>query len=262
MSTLFDATLDLARHSRGVFRFKIDAVGDRGRLLQSSKMSNISGQFTRGTIWIMTGENAGRFSKIRSAVNDTLTMEDETLTVEPGDIVMICPWIDFDLDDLINAINSVLYRYPIYVWDESLTWDPDTLVYELPVGVSDIRQVQVANTMDNGTYTLSHCWTEENGQLRFHTSQSLYQEGGEIQIGYRKMHGDVYEATDEIYPTVDLTYLRNMAFLYLWRTVIIIQHKDNPIAVDMYNEAKMYESDHNKFNLPERNIPIRSFFTR
>lgn len=262
MTTLFDVTLDLARHSRGVFRYKIDSTENRGRLLKSNKMDNVSGKFTRGTIWIMTGESAGRFSRIRSAINDGLTLEDETLSVAPGDVVMICPWIDFDLDDLIDAINSVLYQYPIYVWDNSLTWDPDQLVYDLPDEVSDIRQVKVANTMDNGTYTLSHCWLEENGQLRFHTAQSLYQEGGEIQIGYRKMHGDVYEATDEIYKTVDLKYLRNMAFLYLWRTVIIIQHKDNPIAVDMYNEAKMYESEHTKFNLPERNIPIRSFFTR
>jgi hypothetical protein len=55
--------------------------------------------------------------------------------------------------------------------------------------VSDIRQVFVANTLGNGTYTLSHCWTEENGQLRFHTAQGLYQDKGEIQIGYRKLHG-------------------------------------------------------------------------
>ena len=76
------------------------------------------------------------------------------------------------------------------------------------------------------------------------------------------MHGEVYEATDPIDPSVDLNYLRNLAFLYLWRTVIIIQHKDNPIAADMYNEAKVYESEHTKFNIPERNIPLRSFFVR
>ena len=260
MTTLFDVTLDLARHSRGVLRYKITSVEGNGKRLHSNRMNNRMGEYVNGSMWVMTGESAGQFSKIRSAKDDYVIPENDSLTINQDDVIMICPWIDFDLDDLIEAINSVLYRYPIYVWDTSLTWDPDKLIYDLPAGVSDIRQVQVANSID--TYTLSHCWTEENKQLRFHTAQGLYKKDGEIQIGYRKMHGEVYEPTDEIDPSVDLNYLRNMAFLYLWRSIIIVQHKDNPIAADMYNEAKMYEADHSKFNLPERNIPLRSFFTR
>lgn len=262
MTTLFDVTLDLARHSRGVRRHKISAVSNDGRTITSPSMENIIGEYNRGTIWIMTGECAGEFSTVEKAKGQSMTIRDGNLSVAVGDVVMICPWIDFDLDELINAINSVLYKYPIYEWDTSLTWNSDQLVYDLPEGVSDVRQVQIANTLDNGTYTLSHCWLEENGQLRFHTAQGLYADGGEMQIGYRKMHGEVYEAKDEIHKSVDLVYLRNMAFLYLWRDVIIVQHKDNPVAADMYNEAKIYESEHTKFNLPERNIPLRSFYTR
>lgn len=262
MATLFDVTLDLARHARAMYRYKITDTRNNGRKLYSNKMQNVSGQFQNGTLWIMTGENAGKFSRIRSAVNDNLTIDDDSLYANVGDVVMICPWIDFDLDELVDAINSVLYRYPIYVWDTSLTWDPNKLVYDLPAGVSDVRQVKIANTLNNGTFTLSHCWLEENGQLRFHTAQPLYADGGEMQIGYRKMHGEIYEATDAINPAVDLNYLRNMAFLYLWRSMIITQHKDNPIAADMYNEAKVYESEYVKFNTPEMNIPLRSFFTR
>lgn len=262
MTTLFDVTLDLARHARGLRRHKVSAIANDGRTLTSPTMENIAGEYVHGTIWIMTGESAGKFSTIERSAGQSLTMSDGDVHVDVGDIVMICPWIDFSLSDLINAINSVLYKYPIYAWDKSLTWHSNQLVYDLPAGVSDIRQVKVENTLGDGTFTLSHCWLAENGQLRFHTSQGLYADGGEIQIGYRKLHGEVYEADDEIDPSVDLEYLRNMAFLYLWRKVIIIQHKDNPVAVDMYNEAKMYESDSQKFNKPERNIPIRSFFTR
>lgn len=259
-TTLFDVTLDLARQARGVNRYKVTSVF--GKMLRSNRMGNRMGEYLNGTMWVMTGESKGQFSRIKSAKDDYIIPEDDTLDIAAGDIIMICQWIDFNLDDLIEAINSVLYRYPVYEWDTSLTWDPNQLVYDLPEDVSDIRQVKVENVNDDGTYVLSHCWLEENKQLRFHTAQGLYKQDGEIQIGYRKMHGEVYEATDEIHPSVDLTYLRNMAFLYLWRSVIIVQHKDNPIAVDMYNEAKMYEADHTKFNLPERNIPLRSFFTR
>lgn len=259
-TTLFDVTLDLARHVRGVKRYKVSQIADNGLTFYSPTMKNIAGEYVGGTVWITSGDNAGEFARIKRAVNQHITMEDSAPIVSVGDVVMICPWIGFDLDELIEAINSVLYRYPILAVNTDLTWDSDTLAYDLPDGVSDVRIVQIENTMD--TWTKSHCWTEENGQLRFHTAQSLYNEDGVIEISYRKMHGEVYEATDEIDPSVDLAYLRNMAFLYLWRQVIIVQHKDNPVAADMYNEAKIYESDYTKFNIPERKIPLRSFFTR
>lgn len=262
MTTLFDVTLDLARHSRGVKRYTVSQVSGNGLTFSSPTMHNITGEFTNGSLWVVNGESKGQFARIVRASNQSATIEDVGIELAPGDVVMICPWIDFDLDDLIEAINSVLYRYPILAMDNSLSWDSNTLTYQLPDGVSDVRQVKVANTLGNGTYTTSHCWLEENGELRFHTLQGLYSQDGEMQVYYRKMHGEVYEAADVIDPIVDLTYLRNMAFLHLWRSVIIIQHKDNPVAADMYNEAKMYESDHTKFNVPERNIPLRSFFTR
>lgn len=259
MATLFDVTLDLARHVRGVTRHKVTNVS--GNRITSHRMNNGMGEYLNGTVWFMTGESAGHFSKIKTAKDDFIIPEDN-MSVAIGDILMMCPWIDFDLDDLIEAINSVLYRYPIYAWDKTLTWDSQNLVYDLPDGVSDIRQVKIASSSGSGTFVTSHKWLEENRQLRFDSAGSLYGDGGEIQIGYRKMHGEVYEATDEIDPTVDLNYLRNMAFLYLWRNLIIVQHKDNPIAADMYNEAKVYESEYTKFNQPERNIPLRSFYTR
>ena len=259
MATLFDVTLDLARHARGVQRHKVTSVS--GNTIRASRMGNRMGEYVNGTLWVMTGESAGHFSKIKSAKDDFLIPEDETLEIAKDDIIMICPWIDFDLDDLIDAVNSVLYRYPIFAW-ATLEWNSDSMSYDLPEGVSDIRQVQIANSADNGTWVQSHKWLEENGQLRFHSGAGLYADGGEMQIGYRKMHGELYEATDELDPSVDLEYLRNMAFLYLWRNLIIVQHKDNPVAADMYNEAKVYESEYTKFNNPEKRIPIRTFFTR
>ena len=263
MTTLFDVTLDLARHARGVKRHKISATSDSGRTITSPTMQNKTGEYVDGTIWIMTGDYAGEFSTILRSNNQSLTIADPELSLSVGDVIMICPWIDFKLDDLIEAINSVLYRYPIQAIDTTLEWDADTMVYDIPDGVSDIRRVQIANANNDGTMTISHCWTEDaDRKLRFHTAQGQYLGGGQIQIIYRKMHGEVYEAKDEIDPTVDLTYLRNLAFLYLWRQVIIHQHKDNPVAADLFNEAKVYESEHQKFNLPERNIMIRDFYTR
>ena len=263
MTTLFDVTLDLARHIRGVNRHKVSAINNNGHTLSSPTMENLTGEYVKGTLWVMKGECAGKFAVISRAKNQSVSIEDSDVYVGVGDIVMICPWIDFTLSDLIDAVNSVLYHYPILAMDDSLRWDSNQQAYEIPEGVSDIRRVQIENSEDNGTYVISHCWLEDkDGFLRFHTSQSKYKDGGIMQIYYRKMHGDVYEAEDEIHPMVDLVYLRNLAMLYLWRNVIIHQHKDNPISADMFNEAKMYEAEHTKFNLPERNIMIRDLYVR
>ena len=263
MTTLFDVTLDLARHIRGVERHKISAVSNNGHTLTSPTMENAMGEFNDGTAWIMTGDCSGKFTKIEKAKHQSLTILDDDLHVDVGDVIMICPWIDFKLNNLIDAINSVLYQYPILAIDDSLSWNSSQLAYKIPDGVSDIRRIQIENSSDDGTYVISHCWLEDkDGYIRFHTSQSKYKDGGIMQIFYRQFHGDVYEADDEIHPMVDLEYLRNLAMLYLWRTVIIHQHKDNPIAADMFNEAKMYEAENMKFNIPERNIMIRDLYVR
>ena len=262
MTTLFDVTLDLARHARGVRRHKVSAVFNQGKTITSPTMENLTGEYVGGTVWIMQGECAGKFSRISASSGQKLTISVPDLFLEVGDIIMICPWVDFKLDDLIDAINSVLYKYPIQAV-ATLEWNPDNKVYQLPYGVSDVRRVQVANSNDDGTFTISHCWIENgDGTIQFHTAKSMYMDGGAIQVIYRKLHGEVYEAEDIIDPMVDLNYLRNLAFLYLWRTVIIHQHKDNPVAADMFNEAKLYESEHTKFNMPERNIMIRDYYTR
>jgi hypothetical protein len=45
-----------------------------------------------------------------------------------------------------------------------------------------------------------------------------------------------------------------MANLWLWTHEIQMKHKDNPIAVDMFNQAKMDEDNLNKKNIPENNL--------
>ena len=157
MTTLFDVTLDLARTVRGVKRHKISSISNDGHTLTSPTMENKTGEYVNGSLWIMTGENAGHFSTILRSSGQTLTIADNSLSIAAGDVIMICPWIDFTLDDLIEAINSVLYRYPIQAIDNSLTWDSDTLVYDIPEGISDIRRIQIENANGDGTMTISHC---------------------------------------------------------------------------------------------------------
>ena len=70
-----------------------------------------------------------------------------------------------------------------------------------------------------------------------------------------KEHGAIVDRdTQLISEQVDRNYLRKMANLWLWTHEIQMKHKDNPIAVDMFNQAKMDEDTLNKKNIPESRL--------
>ena len=136
MATLFDVTLDLARHVRGVTRFKVTNI--TGKTITSARMGNRLGEYLNGTVWVMTGESAGHFSKIKSAKDDHFVPEDESLSIAKDDYVMVCPWIDFDLDTLIEFI--------IRNWDKDSDWGK----YDHAVAIQPHNPVYLLSDIEYG----------------------------------------------------------------------------------------------------------------
>ncbi len=115
MTTLFDVTLDLARMARGVKRHKVSAVSNGGNTLTSPTMENKSGEYVNGTVWIMTGDHAGEFFVISRSNNQSLTIRDSNITVSVGDVIMICPWIDFTKEYFTQA-----KLYSCKIWENDI----------------------------------------------------------------------------------------------------------------------------------------------
>lgn len=259
---LFDATLSLARYLRTINILKIAGINAVNNKLVFSNLSGITGEYSNGTIWFLSGNRINEIDIIQSATSQEIRLQNAVGNCAIGDKVAISPWIDFAYQDYVNAINSVLYDYPIMACDNSLRYDSDNLKLTLPDDVRDIRRVSVQSANNENQYVVSHKWIENtDGTLVFSLAGSSYADNGIINIYYVKKHGDIYEPTDKIDPTVNEEYLMKMAALYLWRKIIIVQHKDNPIAADLFNEAKMYEQEKTKYNILQKHLLMRDFYT-
>lgn len=247
---LFDATLDLAAFAKGTEDYTVTSVN--GQSLVCNELAGRVSEFGGGTIWIRTGEAAGSFGKIESNAAQTITIKD-SFNVAAGDEITIGAWLEFDTQKLINAVNSVLRSYKIMKYNDELQLDPDTEYYELPEGVTtDIRRVLIKTK--HGSYTC-HFWRLEDRQLHLYDRHNWRSKEAAIILHYVDMHGAVGK-DDEINSQVDPLYLRYMSWLYLCRNLLQTVHKDNLVASDMYNEAKIYERDYGR--LPNKHLQLKS----
>ena len=266
---LFDATLDLARHAQGIETHKITGVNGSQKFTCSTLGARMGEYTGGGTCWFLSGDSKGLFGTIRRAKDQYVELESPTSEgFAVGDSVALSWTHYFNTQNLVNAINHVLYDYPIMDICEDVTEEPTTyqhnqFEYELPEEVTnDIRRVEIQcknwhllwpSAMPD-SFAICHYW-HLNGRTLVIDPRFIYKWGGRMRIHYVKEHGMILEPeTELISEQVDKTYLRKMANVWLWQHEIQMKHKDNPIAVDMYNQAKMDEDNLNKKNIPENNL--------
>lgn len=254
---LFDATLDLAAFAKGTEDYKITRVDYTQNMFECNVLSGRVAEFGEGsTVWFRTGACAGRMARVQSGLNQQIRLQTffpEQFAV--GDEVTICSMLEFDMQKLIHAINSVLRMYKVLKWNDELKYEPGVRFYELPEGVTeDIRKVVIEDK--HGYQQVCHYWRAGNGLLDIYDRMDPYAKDSPIRLYYVDYHGEVGEE-DEISSQVDPLYLRYMAWLYLCRNLLQGTHKDNLIASDMYNEAKIYERDYSK--LPNKSIMMKTF---
>jgi len=255
---LFDATLDLAIFAKGTEDYVVSAVN--GTRLTCNDLSGRVHEFGGGTIWIHSGDAAGYFGKIKSSKAQTIELMTE-LPVAEGDEITIGAWQEFDTQMLINAVNSVLRNYKIMKTNDDLTYKPEKQYYDLPEEVTeDVRKVFIKGCWPvggrNDFMICSHYWRIEDQQLNLYDNHyGRYEKGGTIKLYYVDYHGPI-GMEEKISGQVDPQYLRYMSWLYLCRNLIQRTHKDNLVASDMYNEAKIYERDYGQ--LPNKRLAMKT----
>ena len=252
---LFDATLDLGRFAQGTADYVITSIS--GNRIYCDNLSGRVAEYGGGTIWFTSGNSAGQFGRIKASLANAIELQDSYPDgFAVGDHITIGSWLEFDTQKLINAINSVLSTYKILLFNSELEYDPNVTEYELPEGVtSDIRKVIWWDERNNCTKTC-HYWRVQDYNWLVILDRRI-PAGAHIGLSYVKVHGPVSKDNPEIHDQVDPLYLRYMAWLYLCRNLIQNTHKDNLIASDMYNEAKVYERDYSR--LPNKALGMRDF---
>lgn len=275
---MFKATLDLARYAQGLEQHKITGVHRPDNTFRCmTTLSAEMGKYTDGgTCWFLTGACEGLFGRIEAGTDQWIRLQDVfEQQYAAGDNVALSPALYFETQNLVNAINHVLYDYPImaiYEGTEAAPGDyyiedPDTgymsapgagmrytrekTVYDIPDPVTrDIRRVEIElnSYRDETEFTICHYW-RINGHQLIIQPKGVYKEGGRIRIHYVMEHGPLLNH-EVISKQVDRNYLRKMAAVWLWTHEIQIKHKDNPIAVDMFNQARIDEETLRRQNIP------------
>ena len=267
---LHDATLDLARFAQGIETHEVTAASATYDKFSCATLAARLGEYTNGgTCWVLSGDSEGQFRTIANAHDQIVELRKRLENgISAGDSVALSWFHYFNTQDLVNAVNNVLYDYPIMeiyedVAEEPVNYKHTVYEYQLPDEVSqDIRRVEIQSKNFHlpypqhlpDTFATCHYW-QLNGRTLTIDPHWIYKWGGRIRIHYVKPHGMILNPdTDLISEQVDKTYLRKMANLWLWTHEIQMKHKDNPIAVDMYNQAKMDEDNFAKKNIPYSNL--------
>jgi hypothetical protein len=227
----------------GIVRHGI-ATGGTLNTLVDSQLDLNTDEFNGGTIWITYGNNLGFYDPITDTSGSTITFTNTLVAaIVEGDEYAVANH-DFSMNTLLNAINNAVTSKVINKMDESLVVDADVYEYNLPSGVKRLRRVEVARNEEAPYDWQGHYhWVEENGVLRFvEDAPGETLDGYKMRIWYVDYHAPI-TATNELSDQLNLEWVKWMAVLNAWRTYIQRSRRDNPIAVELFNEALQREGD-------------------
>lgn len=247
-----DLLLDLAEFAQGTEEHTVDSYDPATLTMMVSNFSGKVGEYGGGTLWFYDDAGVCGVREITRAAGSTIVIDSafpDGLTVSD---ILITPAKDFDIHTLSTAINSVLSQYEIMAYDESLALLLDEISYNLPDSVTnDIRRVEIWRDLYSvSVWDVCHFWKLADRKLEIYSNPYRYLEGAKLRISYVKNHGRVSINAD-INPSIRRDYVRCMAYMNLYRSQIQKRHKDNPIAVDLFNEAKNYEQQFTNRHIPK-----------
>lgn len=171
MTTLFGLTLRLARKVTTV-RQSTATAGDATSLTDSA-MSGL-GEWVDGTVWILSGDHAGKSRSILSNPKDKVTFATLGSALAGAERYAIADK-HAPLDILKSAVTMALDYFRTESEDTSLTQDSAVEVYTIPAavlateGYDYLTQVELATlATDPYNWTLPHrYWMEQGTALRF-----------------------------------------------------------------------------------------------
>lgn len=172
------------------------ATGGSTTTLADTACPEPGGWFTGGTIFFLSGANAGRSRVITgwSDITKTFTFAALPDAVQAGDLYAATD-VRYPRAALVAALNAALTEIGrVEVIDETTTGVADELEYNLPSGVTDVRRVSIA-----GKVNLN--WQVNAGVLEFDDGFGPA-EDDVIRIYHVAPHADVSADSDIISPTI------------------------------------------------------------
>jgi len=239
MTTLTAAMLEVARLMRDVFDGT--ATGGSTTTLEDTSLTMPADYYTGGTLWILSGDNEGECIEIVEYGESTFTFAALSNAIAAGVQYAAAPGM-YKKHELKQSVLAALRNARIEIIDETLTVVESQEEYALPTGVRDVLSVEIAENAETPfTWSKNQYWVETSGSVCFNPDKIPDQsEGNKIRLHYAGGHPDI-DDTDSL--QVDVNDIKWSAAVILWRRLMQTTYKDNPVAVEMFNEAKMMEAE-------------------
>jgi hypothetical protein len=227
MPTLNEVTFAAASLITNVYQDT--ATSGTDSTIVDTKLAAETETYLSGTVWILSGTNAGACRVVDSHTQNILHMREALpAAIIAGDVyaVITKEWPKTLLDLAVRAVLQFV-KVPVETTATAVNGE-----LTLPIGVYDIKQCWFGGKEN-------YHWEETGGKIKFDSSSV----NGTVTLKYKQQATTLTDfATGVVSDYVPLELLTWSMVAYLWRNRIEQVRKDNPIATDLLNEAKTNEA--------------------
>lgn len=218
MTTTFDIMLGMVDLLRDTYRGT--ATGGSTTTLVDAAQTAQNDWFNGGTIFFVTGGNAGKSAVVSDYANTTttFTFAAQTAACANGDQYAVVSKF-FPRAELMRAINAALGEIGQSVsTNATLTGASGTYTYALPSGVSNIVRVTVDDE-------INFYWRERNGYIVFDKGK---EPSGSFTLWYIGRHAAVSADANTISADIEPTRLTWLAAYYAALNRMLNRPGDEP----------------------------------
>lgn len=257
MTTLASATLELAKLVTDVISGT--ATGGGATTLLDTARTEVDDYLTNGTIWFLSGNNAGKSALISDwdLATKTFTFVTPGAACAAADRYAVIPR-DYPRHQLRQAINQAMQEIgPLPTRNVALATVANQLEYTLPTSVYNILRVEVqeSTTTDSDFYPNYH-WEEMHteGKIKFDPGYAPSETGMVIRLTYQtkqytELTGDTSAISDHI--LVEQVVWPAAVHVLRWRAGQT--HSDEPWITSRLNEALAQAEQAKRIPIPRVN---------
>lgn len=198
---VYDMSLMMMRHVTDMLHGSATG-GSTTTLIDTGNLDQDNEYWTKGTLWIKSGDHAGKVFKVTGHVGNTLTFATVVGAIAAGVRYSVARGL-FPWEQQINAIQQALDLTWVTGYDGSLSGDGSTLEFTLPAGVSDVYDVRLGTRKAISTH-----WVERQGKLVFESNRYAPYSGDVIHVYHQAQHDELTGYSSEIDAEINPRWLQ------------------------------------------------------
>jgi hypothetical protein len=235
MTTLYNATLELSKILQNTPE-SLATGGSLTTLLDTARLE-VADYFDKGTIWFMSGNNAGKSAVIDAWSGQTFTFSTQALACAAANRYAAAS-AEFPRWLLIQKINEAYRKLAEVSENKTLTTVADQEEYTLPSGVYNVKRVDIATYTSTPYYWGRHMrWTERDGKLVFDHDHAPAESGYLIRLLYQIAPAELTGDTGTISDTINIDRLIWNAAVEALRWKLAMIGSDRPEEMRRYQES-------------------------